>query len=133
MIYFLPIFFVGLVITPIITILFSIFVWGVFILLIKQNNRRFEKLSPETKSLLKIRNYRQYIKEQIFLFFFAGFELFKVVWIQYLVALAILVGYLSILFFSFQENITYFLKLLFWVNLIWLSYQIAKFGEPAKS
>ena len=133
MIYFLPIFFVGLIVTPIVTILFSMFVWGVFILLIRQNNRRYEKLSPETKNLLKIRNYRQYIKEQFFLFLFAGVELFKVVWIQYLAAVVILAAYLSILIFSFQGNISYFLKLLFWVNLIWLSRQIAKFGEPAKS
>ncbi len=132
MIYLTPFVVFGLLVTPIVTVLAGLFMFGILVHLIRQNNRRFEKLSPELKNLLKVRNYAYFLGEKTARFFYGGFEFLKMLWIQYLIALAIFLCSVFSPFGTELDNFYFIIKILFWGNLFWIFNRITKFADPPK-
>ncbi len=133
LIYLLPLFLLGWWVTPIVTIIFGLCVTAILISLIRDNHRRLEKLPPEMKNLLKIRNYASYLRERSGQFIHGGIDFLKKVWIQFSIALVIFL----FCFFSsqlpFHENFYFNLKLLFWGNYFWLFHRLTNFNNPKQT
>jgi tetratricopeptide (TPR) repeat protein len=131
-IYLFPLFVLGLFVTPIVTILLGLFKLAILVTIIKENNNRYEKLTPELKNLLKVRNYAYYVGEWTAKFFHGGLEFLRMIWIQYVIALTVAFTYCYSDSIFVHPNFPFALKLLFWANLFWIFRRLVRYTAPPK-
>jgi Tfp pilus assembly protein PilF len=132
-VYLFPLFLFGLKVTPVVAVLIGLIKVALLVSMIRDNNRRVKKLSPEMQQLFKIRNHAVYLREKTTEFFVAGSKFLKVIWLQYLIALSIFLCYFFSSLLPFHENFYFDIKMVFWGNLYWMFRRFIKYAEPPKS
>lgn len=127
MIWFSPLFLLGIYVSPFLTAPISLFICAIFVTSLIKNKRRRRKLSPEMQNLFKIRNYSAYLREQTAKFGRGGSFFYKNIRLPVCIA-SIIAG----LFYFFPVTsantfLLYFLKLAFIANYFWIFQRIFKY------
>lgn len=121
-----PLILFGLYVTPIVTLLFSLFLgYSIGMQTIRVRRRR-KKLSPELQNFLKARNGSQFFREHLTNFLHLMHEMYRKIWPPIVIAALIFLTCFFELQLSINTYVYFALKFLFWLNAVWL---ICRLGE----
>lgn len=133
-IYFIPLFVAGFLITPIFTFLLSGFIFLITTNQIYQMHQHKKGLSNELKILLKPTSYAFYAGQVCATFVFGWIGFYKKIWLQTLFSLALSFLYYSRPgFLSGADGPLFGIKILFWLNSLWIFNRIFTFVDPKQN